>query len=1640
MKLSSWIPRILLSIVTITVLALAAPTQATAANPILIVTSSSNPFTTYVPEILRTEGFNEFDTADISVVNSATLSAHDVVVFGDMSLTASQVTLLTTWVSSGGNLIALHPDPQLAGLLGLVDTGSALSNGYVLMNTAGGPGSGLVGQTIQFHGPTELYTLNSATSYATLYSSASTPTSNPAVTLNRVGSGQAAAFTYDLARSVVYTRQGNPAWSGQARDGNTLMRSDDLFFGAASFDPQPDWVDFNKIQIPQADEQQRLLANLILQMNAGKKPLPRFWYFPKGLKAVVVMTGDDHGTYSDSSGGATAPRFDQYLAASPAGCNVNNWECVRSSSYLFPAWRAGNPLTNAQAASYLAQGFDIGVHNDSDPSCADWTTSSLDSFYSNSLSSLAAVYPSVPAPQTHRQHCISWSDYDSQPQVELAHGIRLDTSYYYWPDSWIQDRPGLFTGSGMPMRFADRNGNLLDVYQASSQMTDESGQSYPLTINTLLDNALSGTAYYGAFTANMHTDVPSSPASDAIVSSAQARGVAIVSALQMLQWLDGRNGSSFNAVAWSGNVLSFSISIGANANNLRAMLPVNAGSLGLSTLTLNGGPVSYQFQTIKGVPYVMFAASAGNYQATYGGSPLFSISGAISPAIAAPGTTITATGPATVTTSPDSYGNYSFNGLPSGSYTITPSKSGLTFTPTSQAVTVSGANVTAVNFTAIRTCPCSLWNDSIVPGTPAANDPNPVELGVTFTSDVSGFITGIRFYKGGTNTGTHIGNLWTNAGTLLATATFSNETASGWQQVSFAAPVAIAPNTTYVASYHTDAGNYAYDQGYFASVFDNPPLHGVQDGSGGANGLYLYGASGFPANTYLSTNYYVDVVFATGQTYTISGTISGAGGSGATVSMTGTSTATITTDASGNYSFSGLGNGSYTVTPSTAGFTFTPASQNVTVNNASVTGVNFSTAAVPTYTISGTISGAGGSGATVALSGAASATIAADASGNYSFGNLVNGSYTVTPSKAGFTFTPASQNVTVNSANVTGVNFSTVTYTISGTINGTGGNGATVTLSGAASATVTADASGNYSFSNLVNGSYTVTPSKAGFTFTPASQNVTVNSASVTGVNFSTVTYTISGTISGTGGNGATVTLSGAASATVTADASGNYSFSNLVNGSYTITPSKAGFTFTPASQNPTVNNVSVAGVNFSTVIYTISGTISGTGGSGATVTLSGAASATVTASATGTYTFSNLVNGFYTVTPSKAGFTFTPASQNATVNSASVTGVNFSTVTYTISGTISGTGGNGATVTLSGAASATVTASATGTYTFSNLVNGSYTVTPSKSGFIFTPASQNVTVNSASVAGVNFSTVTYTISGTISGTGGNAATVTLSGAASASVTASATGTYTFSNLVNGSYTVTPSKSGFIFTPANKAVTVSGANVASVNFTSTAQLAIDKTASADSSGLMTSVTSPAFSTSSTNELLLAMVSTNGLSSGVTVTSVSGGNLTWSLVRRTNAQQGTAEIWRAFSAGTLSNVTVRANLSQIATASTITVVTFRGVDTSGTGGSGAIGATGGASASSGAQSASLTTTRNNSWVLGVGTDSQRATGRTVGSNQTMVHQYVSSSVALTGWAQRQNSTTPTSGTVVTINDTAPTADRYDLTLCEVLPAQ
>jgi Domain of unknown function (DUF4082)/Bacterial Ig-like domain len=212
-------------------------------------------------------------------------------------------------------------------------------------------------------------------------------------------------------------------------------------------------------------------------------------------------------------------------------------------------------------------------------------------------------------------------------------------------------------------------------------------------------------------------------------------------------------------------------------------------------------------------------------------------------------------------------GSVSFNGANTVA-TFTPSSS--LAASTSYTATVSGAQNTSGTpmsgpfswgFTtgAVAQCPCSIWDNAAPSGAVDAADTSPVNLGLKFQAASDGTITAVRFYKEADNTGTHTGSLWTGGGTLLATGTFTGESASGWQELQFSTPVPVTAGTTYVASYHTDTGHYAYTPAGLSSAVTNGPLTALA-----AGGVYAYGSgSVFPSDTFNANNYWVDVVYST---------------------------------------------------------------------------------------------------------------------------------------------------------------------------------------------------------------------------------------------------------------------------------------------------------------------------------------------------------------------------------------------------------------------------------------------------------------------------------------------------------------------------------------------------------------------------------------------------------------------------------------------------------------------------------------------------------------------------------------------------------------------------------------------------------
>jgi hypothetical protein len=174
----------------------------------------------------------------------------------------------------------------------------------------------------------------------------------------------------------------------------------------------------------------------------------------------------------------------------------------------------------------------------------------------------------------------------------------------------------------------------------------------------------------------------------------------------------------------------------------------------------------------------------------------------------------------------------------------------------------SSATPLASGMAEAAACPCTTFGSGATPALASEHDTNAVELGVKFRVGQAGAISAIRFYRGRDNPGPHAAHLWSASGALLATASFGAETAADWQQANLPSPVAVAANTTYVASYDAPSGGYAQDEGYFAAGGRaSGPLTAPGSGADGPNGAYRYGAGGSPTDSWNATNYWVDVVF-----------------------------------------------------------------------------------------------------------------------------------------------------------------------------------------------------------------------------------------------------------------------------------------------------------------------------------------------------------------------------------------------------------------------------------------------------------------------------------------------------------------------------------------------------------------------------------------------------------------------------------------------------------------------------------------------------------------------------------------------------------------------------------------------------------
>lgn len=561
----------------------AGPSRRTQA--VLVIAGPDSPFSAYYAEVLRAEGFGVPDVAKPEEISSERLATADIVLLASQKVSSDAVSVLDQWVRAGGGLISMRPPAALSGLTGLGLSIRSVDGAYMLPDRLLEASRGIVQETIQIHGPADLHAAADGVVVAQLYADAERSLGAPAIFMRKVDQGHVVSYAFDLATSIVQTRQGNPAWLDQERDGYRPRRANDLFF--------PDHVDLKKIAIPQADEQQRLLANLILTM--ARKPLPRFWYLPGHRRVAILMAGDDHATPK-----GTSETFKKLLSKSAPGCRPDHWECPRATSYL----TASTTLSKNQAERFSLQGFEIAPHVDT--GCRDRSTIDLRTEVRRQFSHFRERYPGF-ATLTHRIHCIVWNGWTTVPELERDQGVKFDLNYYYWPSSWIQGRSGYMTGSGLPMRYANLFGRVLDIYQAETHIVSDNDLPKRRNIRELVDAALDERQYFAIL--GTHYDYTDELA-DLLLETALDRKIALVSSAQVLNWLDARERSSLDRLTWDGKILAFEANI-ANRDDIYVDIPAHWHDRRVTEVACEGKTLPHSLEQVKGITYASFAIRSG---------------------------------------------------------------------------------------------------------------------------------------------------------------------------------------------------------------------------------------------------------------------------------------------------------------------------------------------------------------------------------------------------------------------------------------------------------------------------------------------------------------------------------------------------------------------------------------------------------------------------------------------------------------------------------------------------------------------------------------------------------------------------------------------------------------------------------------------------------------------------------------------------------------------------------------------------------------------------------------------------------------------------------------------------------------------
>jgi hypothetical protein len=578
-------------------------------TPILIIASDSD-FGTYTGEILKTEGLNEYQIESLNGGNitASYLEQFELIILAECILDSNSKNILQKYVRKGGNLIAFRPDKAISEVFGITPLEGSISDGYIGIDTKTDEGRGLTSETMQFHGAADKYSLSGARIIASLFSNATAEEKFPGVVRNTYGKGHAIAFLYNLPKSIVYTRQGNPLFAGIEKDGILGLRAMDLFADG--------WVDNSKNTINQADQQMALLTHSILSLST--KPLPRFWYFPEDLNCLVVLDNDGE----DSSEADFDPQFRDVDAMD-----------AKMTLYI----KDVEKVSTGWVEKWVGKGFEIAAHPDDTQEAEHPTWKRMDSVLGDIKNQIDQKYGLTI--RTNVNHWFVWPGNDAdgtknfaaQAELEAKHGIEMDGNYAHYDINSNQGvhylgplgiNHGNYNGSGLVMKFAHPEGKTINVYQRFNAVYDqqymesEAADEFFYSFKGLMDRSLNK-GIYSIISIKAHNNEYhfSKEPLMKMLSYAKQNGVPVWTAEHLLDFLKMKDEATFTEMNWADKTLTFKlVSPLQNASGLTFLIPAKHVNTALNSIKVNEQDKPISLQKIKGYEYSLITVEPG---ATY---------------------------------------------------------------------------------------------------------------------------------------------------------------------------------------------------------------------------------------------------------------------------------------------------------------------------------------------------------------------------------------------------------------------------------------------------------------------------------------------------------------------------------------------------------------------------------------------------------------------------------------------------------------------------------------------------------------------------------------------------------------------------------------------------------------------------------------------------------------------------------------------------------------------------------------------------------------------------------------------------------------------------------------------------------------